>query len=343
MKTLVLVLVLIGSIFLNINLSHAQEDESEVPHSDENDSINDVENFAITEDLTAHGPWKEKEIQNNAQTSGEEFWNFFSSHRKEVTELITSALPKKIKKGTGSVLILGAGNCNDLDLKKITKYFSRIELVDVDENAIKQGLARQFGQEVPPSITVKGGIDVTGVMDEIYEKAKTSQDSNQPITEAERDELIQKITSWSGLPYKAKFNVVVSLALLSQIVLSIQDGLGTFNEQAFPPLMVAIRNRHLLELENQLLPGGTALLISDIVSDSTFPDLKQLKIKGNKINSILQGLVDSKNFFHGTNPFLVIQELQKNEDIKKVEIEELWKWEWPNKMYLVYAIEIEKK
>ena len=45
----------------------------------------------------------------------------------------------------GSLCVLGAGNCNDLDLIRLASEFQRVTLVDLDREAMEFGVAHQDG------------------------------------------------------------------------------------------------------------------------------------------------------------------------------------------------------
>ena len=74
-----------------------------------------------------------------------DFWRLYRSHREAVADLI-SRTPQP---GSASLCILGAGNCNDLDLVRFTSRFAQVHLVDLDRQAMDKGVQRQ--SPLPPA------------------------------------------------------------------------------------------------------------------------------------------------------------------------------------------------
>ncbi len=86
-------------------------------------------------------------------------WDCFSQHRKKVTSLIVS----KLKSQDDRLCILGAGNCNDLDLNILVNQFKEIHLVDIDTQAVCDGIARQELSDCNKIFT-HGSIDLSGAI-----------------------------------------------------------------------------------------------------------------------------------------------------------------------------------
>lgn len=67
--------------------------------------------------------------------------------------------------GDGSLLVVGAGACNDLDLQRLAAHFLTVTLLDRDGAAMDAGLARQG---VPPGRIRTVTADLLGVPDGAY-------------------------------------------------------------------------------------------------------------------------------------------------------------------------------
>ena len=87
----------------------------------------------------------------NASTAGSRAW--FASHRQRI-----EALLRRSPKG-GRLCVLGAGNCNDLDLPELADHFGEIHLVDLDETAAR-GATHGLGLT---NVVVHAPLDITGV------------------------------------------------------------------------------------------------------------------------------------------------------------------------------------
>lgn len=67
-----------------------------------------------------------------------------------------------------SIAIVGAGACNDIDLNRILPYFSKITLIDVDENSVDEAMCREGLQH--NQLIEKRILSLTGLRDEDYEE-----------------------------------------------------------------------------------------------------------------------------------------------------------------------------
>src|SRR5262245_39070367 len=74
----------------------------------------------------------------------------FAGHRDMVRGLLQAHSPPE----ASSLCVLGPGNTNDLDLPWLSTRFRRIVLVDLDEEAVKAGVARQMGSPTPSIQTI---------------------------------------------------------------------------------------------------------------------------------------------------------------------------------------------
>ena len=74
---------------------------------------------------------REQQIARNQLTKNN--WNRCKSHRDHVTSLLSQHSPSSLLRG------FGAGNCNDLDLNKLSRHYTAIELIDIDLTAMQGG------------------------------------------------------------------------------------------------------------------------------------------------------------------------------------------------------------
>ena len=77
-----------------------------------------------------------------------ELWSAFESHRHKICQLLTN-----LSKGPDSRLcVLGSGRTTDLDLIELLKYFSTIDLVDLDPNLTTEALVQRGFDQHPAVI-----------------------------------------------------------------------------------------------------------------------------------------------------------------------------------------------
>src|SRR5690242_13875342 len=97
------------------------------------------------------------EVQIRFNAASREEWESYRGHRRVITELLTSA-----PCGRGGRLgILGAGNCNDLDLGSLLAFYQEVHLFDLDAEALAHGVGRQNASG-HAALHLRGGVDVTG-------------------------------------------------------------------------------------------------------------------------------------------------------------------------------------
>ena len=177
-------------------------------------------------------------------------WRLYHSHREAVADLIC----RPPQPASARLCILGAGNCNDLDLARFTGRFAQIDLVDLDRQAMAAGLQRQSPSN-PGGISLHGGIDLTGIL-----KSLDTWERHRP-GRASIDHCIREARAFAGLPCLGRFEVAASMCLLSQIVESVVSVTGP---KALPMELVrALRQRHLWLLAELLAPGGVGYLVTD--------------------------------------------------------------------------------
>ena len=193
-------------------------------------------------------PLVARQLRLNRETL--DFWRLYRSHREAVADLI-SRTPQP---ASASLCILGAGNCNDLDLARFTSRFAQVHLVDLDRQAMDKGVQRQ-SPPAPGRIRLHGGIDLTGIL-----KTLATWERHRPKRESIAH-CIREARAFAGLPVPDRFEVVTSMCLLTQIIDSVVSMTGP---GAVPlELVRALRQRHLRLLAELLLPGGVGILVTD--------------------------------------------------------------------------------
>lgn len=176
--------------------------------------------------------------------SSNDAWDAFSEHRSQVTSLL------KYGSDSSRLCILGAGNCNDLDLTTLLQSHPEIHLVDLDGDALAQGVAKQNLAD-QGHIYLHSGIDLTGMIDPI-----SHWSPNTPLSKTDIAAYIDAPTHClEQLP--GPFDVVASTCLLSQLIKSIVDTIGEDHPQ-FVEVIQAIRLGHLRLLLRLMDSGGLA-------------------------------------------------------------------------------------
>lgn len=223
------------------------------------------------------------------------------------------------------LLVLGAGNCNDLDLRALACAYGGVTLLDWDAAALDRGTQAQFPQD-PQPCQLLGGVEITGFLPQLH-AAKAATRATL-IAGFLRGELAPIL-----LP-TGRYDVVASCCLLSQLI----DSAGSVTPPALLPALAArLRQQHLAMMRDLLAPGGTALLVTDFASSDTAPALLQIPT-GASLNRLAQQLLQSGNFFTGLHPGHLARDLAAiSPNPASVTISEPWLWTVGNRRFLVIA------
>ena len=170
----------------------------------------------------------ESQILRNRQTRNN--WERSREHREIIFKHLTHH-------GNASLLrCYGAGNCNDLDLIRLVRSFTAIELVDIDTEAMEFALQRQ-NVKSDDGIRIVGGVNL-------------SSGDHDP---------------------KQAADVTVSSCLFSQLL---EQQLAEIDLTA--DFISELRSQHLDMLIRGTKPQGHIYFISDIVSNFTATQLTRL-------------------------------------------------------------------
>jgi hypothetical protein len=229
--------------------------------------------------------------------------------------------------------VLGAGNCNDIDLPALSDAFAEVHLVDIDAPALEAAVRRQ---EVPDSarIHLHGGVDLTGVahLFAAWEKA--------PPNGAEVEAGAARVISAPAPPLPGPFDVVLSPCLLSQLVGYASDVLGKEHPRR-RGLLAALRTRHLRMLVDLLKPGGAAVLVCDVANSEGAPALGAERKPD--LADLLDRLSHTGRHFDGLAPQAIEAALRSDPLVAPLlgNVQQVRPWLWrlgPLRTFLVYAV-----
>jgi len=272
----------------------------------------------------------------NQQTRG--CWELYAEHRRQVTDLLVGHCPEGARPLGGDVptsrlCVLGAGNCNDLDLPQLLTRFGEIHLVDLDGDALSAGVGAQH-LAADLRVGLHPGIDVTGLSGRL-----SNWSCDRPPPPAEIEAMLAVAAGESPLPLEGPFDTVASVCLLSQLLEPIKLALGE-THSCYLPLIQAVRARHLRQVVNLCRPGGHLVLVTDFVSSDTCPELAT--VADAQLSALAEQLVLSQNFFTGLNPFLLRQMFASDpwltRRVMDARLSRPWRWHFPARFYAVCAV-----
>jgi hypothetical protein len=230
--------------------------------------------------------------------------------------------------------VLGAGNCNDLDLERVSAAFESIHLVDLDEEAVRRARARQPA-EVAAKLVLRAPIDVSGALAELprFRGKTVSRAQLEAISRTAVDRVV------ASLP--GPFDTVLSACLLSQIMHSCSVALGSHPQLAHIGNALAVA--HLRALLALARPGGRVVFVTDTVSSDTYP-LRELWGEQTPA-ALLAHLDQTNNVLSGTGITFVRQALAAETSLlaERPRLAEPWLWQMHEDVtMMVYALTLRR-
>lgn len=255
----------------------------------------------------------------------------YGGHRAELSRLLTSH-------GDGSkrLCLLGAGNCNDVDLAGLCAAFSEIHLVDIDEAALAAAIERQ-APDVRARLHVHT-LDLSG----LFAHEPTIRSADEAYFDPDQGGLFELVAPAvqalvGALP--GPFDVCASTCLWSQLSAGANS---LFPAPFLPRLREAMLTIHLQTLA-ALAPEGEALFATDVSSSTVFPGLEAmygLVPPGALLDELL-----AKSFIYvSADPKLFAAALARSPDIERLEDAAVpWLWHTKARVYLVHATRVRRR
>jgi len=267
----------------------------------------------------------EKQIQRNRDAAGK--WPHAEQHRRIVTDEILRGFKPEDR---ARLCVLGAGNCNDIDLARLCETFAEVHLVDLDGDA----MAAAVNWQDPPHanrVHYHGGVDLTGVFDELG-KLKHAVD------------VLPLLSDFHLSMLDGPFDMVVSLCTLSQLIEAVALNFGEDDEH-FLDVVTAVRRQHIRLMTELTAPGGVGLLVFDFSSSDAAPII--VNVTPPELAKLSAQLVAQRNHFHGLSPPAVASVFDQDEKIKphiaKQQLIKPWRWNNGSRIYLVSAVKYIRK
>lgn len=272
--------------------------------------------------------------QARRNTEADAAWALYAPHRERVTQLLLDARASTDDR----LCLLGAGNLNDVNLAALSSAFAEIVLVDVDAAALRRGLSRQ-GTAEDARVRVIAPADVSGAFSEL-----TEMTDERPVGEETINRCLQALTQLPELGAQAHCEVVASVGLFTQLIDGALQSVGESHPRSWE-LVSAVRTQHLRLLLELTVPGGAAVLVTEVVSSDSCPEL--LSVKENNLPELLRREINARNFFTGTNP-AALQHLLRTEaalahQLADVRFTEPWLWPFMARTYAVYGVTLRKR
>ena len=264
----------------------------------------------------------------------------FATHRAHVMRLIAAAavdvLPRRPDDTSHiqqlTISIVGAGNCQDIDLNVLAELFTEIRLIDIDAAAVNlvvskcpPGVAARIRVFTPIDIAAPLLSDAAAIM----------------ISSESRDAFLSALQTPSVIDKIPVSNVVVSACTLSQLI-DTASQIVSPDAPEFLSLIQAVRRGHLTRLLDLTTAGGRALLITDFVSSDTVPALNQTS--PTELAKLMFQCLQTGNFFSGLSPAVMQHDLQTITALVQrcasFQIQPPWQWQLGPRSFAVYAVDM---
>jgi hypothetical protein len=137
----------------------------------------------------------------------------------------------------------------------------------------------------------------------------------------------------------ARCDVVASVGLLTQLIDGVLRSVSESHPRAWE-LVAAIRTQHLRLLLELTVPGGAAVLVTEVVSSDSCPALRS--VSESDLPDLMRREIAARNFFTGTNPAALQQLLGTEaglaERLATTQFTEPWLWSFVARIYAVYGV-----
>jgi hypothetical protein len=183
----------------------------------------------------------------------------YRPHRDRLGRLL-----RAVQRGPG-LCVLGAGNCDDLDLPGLVREFGEVHLCDLDGQALAGAVARVTGP-ARERITTQGGLDLSGAVALIDRWGDHFPDDRELAAFA------SATAATLGQAIGRTFDVVLSACLLSQLYVPLRESL-ILGLDDWQRLFSAIERAHLGTVATLTRPGGTGVLALDVTTSRKLPEL----------------------------------------------------------------------
>jgi hypothetical protein len=270
------------------------------------------------------------EFHRRYNRNSESCWEQFADHRTLLTNLARDA-------GGERLAVLGAGNCNDLDLPALAAKYRELPLVDVDVEAVERARSRQ-PPEVATALVLHAPVDLSGALE------KLAEFRDERPTPAQIAAIPGNAADNVKMEVRGTFDTVMSTCLLSQIMHGARMALGEHPDLEL--IATALALGHLRSMVRLIRPGGTGIFASDTCSSEMYPPLVDRCRKFSPL-AVLGRLEETENILSGTRPSMIFEALTSDPVISPTiappQLIEPWLWRLGKLTLLVYGVVFKKR
>ncbi|HKO53039.1 MAG TPA: hypothetical protein VJV79_35260 [Polyangiaceae bacterium] len=255
----------------------------------------------------------------------------FEGHRRCLTALALSAAPA----AGGTLCVLGAGNCFDLDLDALVSRYQLVHLVDIDAEALERAFTRQE-PATRERLVLHAPVDLSGLLDRIdrWSEFQVTPEELMGHAEVTAGQIRERVAG--------PFDVVLSACMLSQMQLSVLNVLSE-RHRLFQAVRWTLNLTHFRTLAALTRPSGRGMFATDVSSGQLFafdavrPDADCLALLGE--------LSTTGRVFDFADPKKLAALLDDDPVLRAAfqpfQVSGAWLWQnGPETKFLVYASEL---
>jgi hypothetical protein len=252
----------------------------------------------------------------------------YVGHRDHVTELATSVGSAR------SICILGAGNGSDVDLDGLARTFEQIDLVDLDGEAMARSY-RQSTADVRSKLTLHGDVDLSGMIDRLDAWGDAFPEASELARHAlgAAHAIVRRIGR--------SFDVTLSICVLSQLPIAFQRA-WIMSGASWANLIGAIRAVHLATLAGLTRPGGTGVIVFDVLSSREVPELDEIgELSAEALEALVRDEASRGTWILRPDPHELARELSSPglaALIREPRVAGPWLWDLGEARQVVYGI-----
>ncbi|MFO7180456.1 MAG: hypothetical protein DIU78_017280 [Pseudomonadota bacterium] len=270
--------------------------------------------------------------QRAANRSSAALYDVFAVHRERLTRLVHDAAPG------GRLCVLGAGNCNDLDLERLARRYREIHLVDLDPESLERACERQ-ASEVRARLVRHAPVDLSGLVACIERWARFQVTPQEMIAHA--DVTCEAVVRAVG----EGFDVVLSACMLTQMQLMVVDVM-TDRHPLFEATRHTLSLTHLRTLVRLQAPGGRGFLATDLSSERIAPFGSVTA--ADDLRPLMDRLLATGAVFQVAHPGVLGTIAADDPKLRREAVvsEPLDVWPWQNGtagLFLVYALGVSRR
>lgn len=169
----------------------------------------------------------------NADDGCRERWKRWELHRHTINSILNERIFSTVK--IKDAVVLGAGRCEDIDLKFLLNNVESLTLVDYDYNSMEKALKRQqLSVEEKAKIILKGNIEFTGFyskdfINKVIDKIKKKEDPDT-VMQFVMERLNSANSNVKELLDHKEYSLVISGAVHSQLIVPYTEIAAIDNE-----------------------------------------------------------------------------------------------------------------